>query len=213
MWLLSISEFVSSPCRPSLSLSGLVCGPFSSTMLKGAVVQGPTWKLHEPTLRPLASPIRGSTTWLVSCQGKKCQGRVQISDMKGQGGKPHDQRYERSGGKPHDQWYARKGKVRLSWGEVLFFLVLPVTRHPGLSTLVTFFTWPVVLALLMPNCLPHLHFWKGSSVQVPFLSWSFGSMGQVRWAFVLQLEVKVLSFLQFWSVVFEKQLRILLETW
>ena len=31
MWLLSVSEFVSLPGRPPLSLSGVVCGPFLST--------------------------------------------------------------------------------------------------------------------------------------------------------------------------------------
>ena len=41
--------------------------------------------------------------------------------------------------------YARGGKVTL--GEVLVFPVLPVSRYPGPSTLVTC-AWPIILALL-----------------------------------------------------------------
>lgn len=42
-------------------------------------------------------------------------------------------------------------KVFLSF--VPFFLVLSLARHPGLSNLVNFCTWPMVLALLMLNSL------------------------------------------------------------
>ena len=53
---------------------------------------------------------------------------------------------------PHDQKYASEGKP--PWGEVLVSPGFPVARYPGLSALLTFCSWPVVLALLMPNCLP-----------------------------------------------------------
>lgn len=41
-------------------------------------------------------------------------------------------------------------------GEVLVFSVLSIAGHLGLSTLVTYYTWPIVFALFMSSCLPHL---------------------------------------------------------
>lgn len=35
------------------------------------------------------------------------------------------------------------------------FPFLPITRHPGLSALVTFHTWSMASTLLEPNCLPY----------------------------------------------------------
>ena len=49
--------------------------------------------------------------------------------------------------KSHDQQCAWGGKVTL--GVSLVFPVLPPARHLGLSALVTFCDWALVLALLM----------------------------------------------------------------
>ena len=41
------------------------------------------------------------------------------------------------------------GEEMSPWGEVCVFPVLPVVRPLGISALVTFCTWPIVLALLL----------------------------------------------------------------
>lgn len=51
----------------------------------------------------------------------------------------------------HDQWYAGGGAVTLGRGPCF-----PVARHPGLSALVTFYTWPVILALSLSRGLPRV---------------------------------------------------------
>lgn len=55
-----------------------------------------------------------------------------------------------------------------------------------------------------------LHFWKGSSVQVPVMSQSFGS--GCNWRSKLSLRMLQLHDLRFWFAVSEKQLNVLLET-
>ena len=52
------------------------------------------------------------------------------------------------GSKPHDQLYGRGGKVTLEVRS-LFSQFCPLLGHPGLSALVTFYTWSIVFALFM----------------------------------------------------------------
>lgn len=48
-----------------------------------------------------------------------------------------------------------------------------MARHPGISPLVTFCVWPIVLAVLMPsNCLPQFHAYQ-PLVPSPASSWGF----------------------------------------
>lgn len=39
-------------------------------------------------------------------------------------------------------------------GKILVFLLLLLVMQAELSALVSFYTWPIVLALLMSKCLP-----------------------------------------------------------
>ena len=97
-------------------------------------------------------PLRGSNPrdWK-HARGEKVRGGSEL----------HDQRYVRSGGLNHLTSDVL-GAERLPWGKVLVFPVLPIAGHPGLSTLVTFCTWPVILAPLMSVCLPQKY--PGGSV-------------------------------------------------
>lgn len=52
------------------------------------------------------------------------------------------------------------GEDRLLWGaggRGWQVLVFPVARHLGLSILETLGTWPIILAVLLSNCLSHMY--------------------------------------------------------
>lgn len=112
-------------------------------MLEGVVMKGLVWEMYEALLWPPVSPLRRSTTWLVTCQGKTGQGRVWTAWLV---------IWNVRWSKPHGQQYASRGKVTLGLGSypvTLVVPVLPVARYPRLSVLVTFCTWLIAPILLM----------------------------------------------------------------
>lgn len=114
-------------------------------MLKGMVVQGLIWESYEAFLQPPCSCSKGSTTWLVICQGRKGQRRVQIAWWPAI--------WKVRGSEVHDLRYVREGKVTLGvWGPTL---QVSIARLPGLFTLMTFHTWLIkfLLCLCLFNCL------------------------------------------------------------